>query len=82
MYGRIKRIIRRNNVNRTAPLFPSKYWSVFERIELGIHIIQNFVETWHRWFEILDRTCNVDVYTNIETIKKEQTQMKRRQYVE
>lgn len=28
--------MRGGNVSRTAPLFPPKFWSVFERMELGI----------------------------------------------
>ncbi|KAL5234800.1 hypothetical protein ACI65C_002210 [Semiaphis heraclei] len=30
VHGRIRRITRGGNVSRTAPLFPSKCWSVFE----------------------------------------------------
>lgn len=44
MHGRIRRITRSGNVSRTAPLFPPTFWSVFERMRLGIQRTQNRIE--------------------------------------
>lgn len=76
VHGRIRRI-RGGNIS-TAPLFPPTFWSVFERMELGISRTQNRVEGWHRRFETLVGKCHVGVYTIIEEIKKEQIQMERK----
>jgi hypothetical protein len=78
VHGRIRRIMRGGNVSRTAPFFPPTFWSVFERIELGILRTQNRIEGWHRRFETVVVKCHVDVYTIIEEIKKEQIQMEQR----
>jgi len=44
VHSRIRRKMRGGNGSRIAPLFPPKYWSVFERMKLGIPRTQNRVE--------------------------------------
>jgi len=52
MHGRTRKIMRRGNVSCTAPLFPPKFWSVFEQMELEIPRTQNRVEVWHRGLKL------------------------------
>lgn len=52
---RIKRIMREGNVSNTAPLFPTKFWSVFERMELGIPKLKTHVEAWHRHLKLVGK---------------------------
>jgi len=36
VHGRIRKVMREDNVSHRASLFLSKFWTVFERMELGI----------------------------------------------
>lgn len=75
MYSRIRKIMRGGNINRTAPLFPPKYWTVFEQKELRIPRTQDCIEALHRRFKILVRKCHVGVYTIIKEFQKEKIQV-------
>ena len=67
--------MRNGHVFRSAPLFPSQLWSVYDSNELEIPRTQNIVEAWHRRWEILVGESHVGLFTIIDEIKREQKQV-------
>ena len=74
--GRIRRTARSGNVTRSNPLFPPSLWSVTENVEYAFPRTQNFVEAWHRRWEVLVGNAHVGIFKIITEIQKEQNRVK------
>ena len=72
VHGRIHRHLQNETVIRSASLFSSQLWSVYNSNEIEIPKTQNNVKAWHRRWEILVGQSHVGVYRMIEELQKEQ----------
>ena len=64
---------RPHSRRRTPPLFSPDVWSVFENNIIGFPRTQNNVESWHRRWHTLVGRAHVGLFTMINEIKKEQS---------
>jgi len=80
--GRVRRTTKSGNVIRSEPLFPPSLWSVVDNIENTFPRTQNFVEAWHRRWEVLVGRTHVGVFKIIKEIQNEQHQGENRPLVD
>ena len=73
--GRVRRITRSGNVVRSEPLFPPSLWSVTDNIEYAFPCTQNFIEAWHRRWEVLVGGAHVGIFKIIKDIQQEQNRV-------
>lgn len=75
VHGRIRRILRDENVMRAPPLFSPTFWSVVDNIEYAFPRTQNSVEAWHRRWETLVGVAHLGVFKIIKEMQKEQNRV-------
>ena len=75
VHGRIRRTLRDGNVIRESPLFPPVFWSVVDNVEYAFSRTQNFVEGWHRRWEVLVGVSHLGVFRIIKEMQKEQNRV-------
>jgi len=75
VHGRVRRILRDENVMRAPPLFPPTFWSVIDNIEYAFPRTQNSVEAWHRRWETLVGVSHLGVFKIIKEMQKEQNRV-------
>ena len=59
-------------VDDQQPLFPIRFWSVYDRTTTNCFRTNNCVEGWHRRFKSVMQCANPGVFKCIEKIMKEQ----------
>ena len=74
VHGIIRRALRNGSEHRNPPLFPPNIWSAYDLIINNYSRTQNVGERWHqRWLTLIGRQ-NVNIYTIITGMRKEQHQ--------